>query len=345
MSISAPHAEVHAEAMLRTAESCDDYINDPTHAPRSGLNSASPGEWLTLACLSGDIWGPETELTLEARAAVESYRFTHRMHTVRYPVIETGEGIEFETIEPRSLTIGTQRPAASVVYTPEDKPRRKAKAKIRRTTEHTEVYRYRRVSEQELEDLYSRYLAGNEDGSAVLDAVENFVQRLAAWGNSEYKLRMRGEQDDAISACLLPLHSAVLQKRPADGKFAHYVNRSWCNAGNRRYNAMNRRDAQFITTGFDGPDFAAVDDLGELRRIREREQQAHDILAGLRTKADAGCAQSQTALAMCVDIMNGVPQKETAVRLKLSRDQHYRMRKAIEREWNASNEQAVGEIA
>jgi hypothetical protein len=284
--VTTTHAiNIHAEAMLRTADSYDSI----KEVSRQTISSLSPGPWLTETCVAGGGWAVPTESTESALAIAESYAFRSRSRLLRYPA----EGprnkdddqvfVSFWSWETRSLVHKRcQRPGDHVGciftgsrvsdkgYASQPQPRERLTGGDKKSQSSAPTYRYQLISDAELNSAYADYMLGITTKDSVIETVKDYVQRKVELGTNEYKLRERGAADDITGDFLWSIHRALGNESIEE--FANYVKVAWARRRSSVYRELKGDDALFSSSTFSTKD-KLNDDGAVIKRAVSHEDK------------------------------------------------------------------------
>ena len=336
--------KLHAEAMSRSA----DFYDHIKEFSKPGMNSTSPGQWLTEACASDEA---ETEHSDSARAIIEAYRFAHRFRFLRFPGAEgprnqAGDEVfagylAHETKSIRVVEFTKHRASNPISYseirdcdtTPVQK---KETRKVAKTPAALDHFPYEMVTATELNAHYAAYVAGKEKVTAesVMESVTNYCLRKIALGTNEHGLRTRGEAGALLSEFWERMSAAVVDKRfkgSNGGRFNLYVDAAWANRRNTAYSKLSRQDDRFKSSTFSGTNLKDADGKTTQEVFSSEDRYAQSLHeTDLSAASEAAHARELLAshlaklkgksLWMVEDMIAGIEQKETAARLGKSRD-------------------------
>ena len=339
ISITQQH-DIHADTMAHTSCLHDELIASKSPLTFNPFNSCAPNVWLHDACLSGGMWGPKTEFTESAIAILHSYQFQTRHRMLRYAAIgpknKRGDDVfcGFLSCETKSLVFESRviDEANASYYFAELAPKKRKHQNASKDLDlHEDImkhpsFAYALVSEQDLDDAYAAYLAGDQRADEVANSVLDFVRRKLALGSKEHKLRERGA-DDLIGQFWQKMHQAILEKSfrgDSGSQFHYFVNAAWARLRTDAYRRLQKDDKLFRSSRQDRPDsddgdwaaFGYENKHAEaLHGLVKQDERSEDAIWAHELKASL----TGTDLAIVQLLMEGYSTSQTAQRVCMSR--------------------------
>lgn len=359
--------DFHTGAMVRSADAYDSLIRLNDKHSTNPLNSLRPNVWLHDACLSGGLWGPQTEFTEAACAIRDSYRFQSRYRWIRYPAIgpKNQDGDEvFAGVfccETKCLVFGSGQTACeqSCPYSAEalakhsnDDSGSSESMESLASSEDQTAYRYGLVSDREIDSAYDAFLTGEQSAEQVSELIVDSVQRKLALGTNEFGLRERGAADDLLSQFWQKIYRAILERRfrgDAGSQFSHFVNAIWATLRADSYRKLEREDKRFqsstedqldsddddyATTGPEDDYAVSLHELALSDTRREDGIRVHELMKTL----------TGTDLAIAESLMEGFSTSQTAERVCLSRHSVRRVQKRLMQSMQTAASETIGGV-
>jgi len=276
--------------------SAQNATNHPTPYPLAP--SLKPGVWLIETCAFAIKMNLSNEGTESASIIAQSY---NRIRCPHSPPGESEADLDIpEPIAPAFNFVrgymepGTNKTVCEHRYPSEAKPEEKRTARNEGST--SSVPHHREVTEQQLNDVYARYLAGAATSEDVLLVVIGYGQWRLQSGTKEFDLKERG-YDDILGTFWMKMHRAVVNRsfRGDNGAlFSHYVKSAWKKNRNGAYAELDKIDRLFETSAtynedeedddsfqIGHEDQYALDSYRETKSLADSMVDAEELIAGL----------------------------------------------------------------